>query len=170
MRYYEYFVKAAELAAMHPDKARELLREAKCHASQVIPEHLVRCARGWGEDLHDYDNSIRCLLEAECRACDRYMYLYLATAHLTYFGTVALAERFFRKAVALANSADDFARLREFFETFAPDMAARCRPAFLKLEQRISSTRAPQIEQGEKDGHNKTFLNVEKSSQTITLY
>ena len=139
MRYSEYFVKATELAATHPDKARELLREAECYASQVIPEHLVRCARGWWEDLHDHDNAVRCMLEAECRASDCYMFLYLATAHLQYFGTVSLAERCFRKAVTLAASEDDLLRLQEFFETFAPDMAERCKPALLELQQRVST-------------------------------
>ena len=148
MRYSEYFVKAAELAETEPDKARELLREAERYASQVVPEHLVLCARGWGENLHDHDNAVRCMLEAECRANDCYMYLYLATAHLKYFGASNLAERCFRKAIALAESEEDLARLLEFFETFAPDMAERCKPVLLRLEQKVSGKR--QIEQGDK--------------------
>ena len=144
MRYSEYFVKAAELADADPQLAESLLREAEGYASQVIPEHLVRCARGWWENLHNHDNAVRCMLEAECRASDCYMYLYLATAHLKYFGTVGLAERCFRKAVALAKSDDDLARIREFFETFAPDMAERCRPALLELEKRICATETRQ--------------------------
>ena len=59
MRYSEYFVKAAELAATQPEKAKKLLREAECHASQVVPEHLVLCARCWEDYLHDHDNAIR---------------------------------------------------------------------------------------------------------------
>ncbi len=144
MRYSEYFVKAAELAATHPEKAKELLREAESHASQFVPEHLVLCARCWEDYLHDHDNAIRCLLEAECRAIDCYMYLYIASAHLQFFGTVVLAERCFRKAVALAKSDDDLARLKEFFETFAPDMAERCRPSLLALENAISGIDKPQ--------------------------
>lgn len=76
------------------------------------------------------------------------MYLYLATSHLKYFGTVVLAERCFRKAVALAKSGDDLARIREFFETFAPDMAERCRSALLELEKRICEAETRQIGQG----------------------
>ena len=148
MRYSEFFVKAAELAETEPDKARELLREAERYASQVVPEHLVLCARGLGENLHDHDNAVRCMLEAECRANDCYMYLHLATAHLKYFGASNLAERCFHKAVALAESEDDLARLREFFETFAPDMAERCKPVLLRLEQKVIGKR--QIEQGDK--------------------
>ncbi len=155
MRYSELFVKAAELAQSNPDKARELLREAESHASQVVPEHLILCARGWERDLHDHDNAIRCLLEAECRANDCYMYLYLATAHLQYFGTITLAERCFRKAVALAKSDDDLARLREFFETFAPEMAARRKPLLLAFEQRLNSMNTHQIEQGENNGQGR---------------
>lgn len=71
--------------------------------------------------------------------------LYLATAHLKYFGTVVLAERCFRKAVVLAKSGDDLARIREFFETFAPDMAERCSSALLELEQRLNSMNTQQI-------------------------
>ena len=149
MRYSELFVKAAELAQTNPDKARELLREAESHASQVVPEHLILCARGWERDLHDHDNAVRCLLEAECRAFDCYMYLYIAAAHLKYFGTVALAERCFRKAVALAKSDDDLARLKEFFETFAPDMTERCKPLILALEHQICGTDTPQLQQGD---------------------
>ena len=144
MRYSEYFVKAAELAGTDPQLAESLLREAEGYASQVVPEHLVLCARGWERDLHNHDNAVRCMLEAECRARDCYMYLYLATAHLKYFGTVGLAERCFRKAVALAQSEDDLARIREFFEAFAPDMAERCRPALLELEKRICATETRQ--------------------------
>ena len=150
MRYSELFVKASELAQTNPDKASELLREAESHASQVVPEHLILCARGWEHDLHDHDNAVRCLLEAECRACDCYMFLYLATAHLKYFGTVALAERCFRKAVALASSKDDLARLKDFFDTFAPDMAERCKPVRLALEQKVGGTIKLQLEQGDK--------------------
>ena len=150
MRYSELFVKATELAQTNPDKARELLREAESHASQVVPEHLVRCARGWEHDLHDHDNAVRCLLEAECRACDCYMFLYLATAHLKYFGTIILAERCFRKAVALAESEDDLARLKDFFDTFAPDMAERCQPVLLALEQKVGVKNKLQLEQGDK--------------------
>ena len=138
MRYCAYFEKVREIADTNPQLAKLLLREAESYASQIAPEHLVLCARGWKEYLHNHDNAIRCMLEAECRANDCYMYLYLATAHLKHFGTVALAERCFRKAVALASSEDDMARLREFFETFAPDMAERCRPVLLELEQRNS--------------------------------
>ena len=150
MRYSELFVKAAELAQANPDKARELLREAESHASQTVPEHLILCARGWEHDLHDHDNAVRCLLEAECRACDCYMFLYLATAHLKYFGTIALAERCFRKAVALAESEDDLARLKDFFDTFAPDMAERCQPVLLALEQKVGVKNKLQLEQGDK--------------------
>ena len=150
MRYSELFVKATELAQTNPDKARELLREAESHASQVVPEHLVRCARGWEHALNDHDNAVRCLLEAECRACDCYMFLYLSTAHLKYFGTVALAERCFRKAVSLAESEDDLARLKDFFDTFAPDMAERCQPVLLALEQKIGDANKLQLEQGDK--------------------
>ena len=145
MRYSELFVKAAELAQTNPDKASELLREAESHASQVVPEHLIMCARGWGFDLHDHDNAIRCMLEAECRANDCYMYLYLASAHLQYFGTIDLAERCFRKAVVLADSEDDLARLKEFIETFAPDLAERCKPLLLLLEQRSHGDDNPQL-------------------------
>ena len=152
MRYSELFVKAAELAQTNPDKASELLREAESHASQVVPEHLVLCARGWERDLHNHDNAVRCMLEAECRANDCYMYLYLATAHLQYFGTVGLAERCFRKAVALAKSEDDLARIREFFETFSPDMAEQCSPALLELKRRICAAETRQIGQGDIDG------------------
>ncbi len=149
MRYSELFVRASELAQTNPDKARELLREAESHASQVVPEHLILCARGWDRDLHDHDNAVRCLLEAECRAFDCYMYLYIAAAHLKYFGTVALAERCFRKAVALAKSDDDLARLKEFFETFAPEMAERCKPLLLALEHKICGMATPQLQQGD---------------------
>ncbi len=138
MRYCAYFEKVREIADTNPQLAESLLREAESHASQVVPEHLVLCARGWEHDLHNHDNAVRCMLEAECRAFDCYMYLYLAMAHLKYFGTITLAERYFRKAVAVAKSEDDLARLREFFETFAPDMAKRCRPVLLELEQRNS--------------------------------
>ena len=150
MRYSELFVKAAELAQANPDKAMELLREAESHASQTVPEHLILCARGWEHDLHDHDNAVRCLLEAECRACDCYMFLYLATAHLKYFGTIILAERCFRKAVALAESEDDLARLKDFFDTFAPDMAERCQPVLLALEQKVGVKNKLQLEQGDK--------------------
>ena len=150
MRYSELFVKAAELAQANPDKARELLREAESHASQTVPEHLILCARGWEHDLHDHDNAVRCLLEAECRACDCYMFLYLATAHLKYFGTITLVERCFRKAVALAESEDDLARLKDFFDTFAPDMAERCQPVLLALEQKVGVKNKLQLEQGDK--------------------
>ena len=138
MRYSVYFEKVKEIASTDPQTAERLLREAEHFALQTVPEHLVLCARGWEECLHNHDNAIRCMLEAECRANDCYMFLYLATAHLKHFGTVALTERCFRKAVALASSEDDMARLREFFETFAPDMAERCRPVLLELEQRNS--------------------------------
>ena len=90
------------------------------------------------------------MLEAECRAVDCYMYLYLATAHLTHFGTVTFAERCFRKAVALADSESDFLRLQEFFQTFAPEMAERCKQTLLALEQRIRAAEPRQIEEGEK--------------------
>ena len=150
MRYSVYFEKVKEIAGTDPQLAESLLREAEGYASQVVPEHLVLCARGWERDLHNHDNAVRCMLEAECRARDCYMYLYLATAHLKYFSTVGLAERCFRKAVALAKSEDDLARIREFFETFAPDMAERCRPALLELEKRITK----QIGQGAYNGHN----------------
>jgi len=135
MRYSVYFEKVRDIADTNPQLAESLLREAESYASQVVPEHLVLCARGWEHDLHNHDNAVRCMLEAECRARDCYMYLYLATSHLKYFGTVVLAERCFRKAVALAKSEDDLARIREFFETFAPDMAERCRPVLLELGQ-----------------------------------
>ena len=147
MRYSVYFEKVREIADTNPQLAESLLREAESYASQVVPEHLVLCARGWEHDLHNHDNAVRCMLEAECRAFDCYMYLYLATAHLKYFGTVGLAERCFRKAVALAKSEDDLARIREFFETFAPDMVERCRPALLELEKRMCVTETRQIEQ-----------------------
>jgi len=153
MRYSEYFVKAADLAANQPEKARELLREAERHASQVVPEHLVLCARCWEEYLHDHDNAIRCLLEAECRATDCYMYLYIATAHLQFFGTVGLAERCFRKALALAKSDEDLVRLKEFLESFAPDMAERCRPSLQQIEQRRCDTETRQIGLGDSDGN-----------------
>ena len=152
MRYSAYFEKVREFADTNPQLAESLLREAESYASQVVPEHLVSCARGWEFDLHDHDNAVRCLLEAECRANDCYMYLYLATAHLQYFGAVDLAERCFRKAVALACSEDDLARLKEFIETFAPDMAERCQPVLLALEQRLNNMNTRQIEQGENDG------------------
>ena len=115
MRYSAYFEKVREIADTNPQLAESLLREAENYASQVVPEHLVLCARGWEHDLHNHDNAVRCMLEAECRAFDCYMYLYIASAHLKYFGTIALAERCFRKAVALANNDDDLARLKEFF-------------------------------------------------------
>jgi hypothetical protein len=123
MRYSEYFEKVREIVGTNPQLAESLLREAESHALQAVPEHLVLCALGWENDLHNHDNAVRCMLEAECRARDCYVYLYLATAHLKHFGTITLAERCFRKAVALAMSEDDLARIREFFETFAPDMA-----------------------------------------------
>ena len=148
MRYSEYFVKVRKIATTDPHQAESLLREAEGYASQVVPEHLVLCARGWERDLHNHDNAVRCMLEAECRARDCYMYLYLATAHLKYFGASNLAERCFRKAIALAETEEDLARLREFFETFAPDMAERCKPVLLRLEQKVSGKR--QIEQGDK--------------------
>ena len=91
VRYSAYFEKVREFADTNPQLAESLLREAEGYASQVVPEHLILCARGWEFDLHDHDNAIRCMLEAECRANDCYMYLYLATAHLKYFGTVGLA-------------------------------------------------------------------------------
>ena len=150
MRYSVFFEKVRGIAGIDPQLAELLLREAEGYASQVVPEHLVLCARGWERDLHNHDNAVRCMLEAECRARDCYMYLYLATAHLKYFGTVGLAERCFRKAVSLAKSEDDLARMREFFETFAPDMAERCRLALLELEKRITK----QIGQGAYNGHN----------------
>ena len=153
MRYSEYFVKVRKIATTDPQQAKSLLREAESHASQVVPEHLVLCARCWEEYLHDHDNAIRCLLEAECRAIDCYMYLYLATAHLQFFSTVSLAERCFRKAVALANSDEDLARLKEFFETFAPDMAERCRPSLQQIEQRRCDTETRQIGLGDNDGY-----------------
>jgi len=153
MRYSVYFEKVRDIADTNPHLAESLLREAESYASQVVPEHLVLCARGWEHDLHNHDNAVRCMLEAECRARDCYMYLYLATAHLKYFGTVGVAERCFRKAVSLANSEDDLARIREFFETFAPDMAERCRPALLELEKRICATETRQIGQGDIDGN-----------------
>ena len=145
MRYSEYFVKVKEIAGTNPQLAESLLREAERYASQAVPEHLVLCARGWEHDLHNHDNAVRCMLEAECRAFDCYMYLYLATAHLKYFGTVGLAERCFRKAVALASSEDDLARLKEFIETFAPDLAERCKPLLLPLEQKIHGDDKPQL-------------------------
>ena len=151
MRYSEYFMKVREIAGTNPQQAESLLREAERHASQVVPEHLILCARGWERDLHDHDNAVRCLLEAECRAFDCYMFLYIATAHLKYFGTIELAERCFRKAVALAKSEDDLARVREFFETFAPDMAEHCQPLLLALEQRLNNMDIPQIEQRKND-------------------
>ena len=139
MRYSEYFVKVREIAGTNPQLAESLLREAERYASQAVPEHLVLCARGWEHDLHNHDNAVRCMLEAEYRAYDCYMYLYLATAHLKYFGTITLAERCFRKAVALAKTGEDLARLREFFETFAPDMMERYQGVLLALEQRLNS-------------------------------
>ena len=153
MRYSVFFEKVRGIAGIDPLLAELLLREAEGYASQVVPEHLVLCARGWERDLHNHDNAVRCMLEAECRARDCYMYLYLATAHLKYFGTVGLAERCFRKAVSLAKSEDDLARMREFFETFAPDMAERCRPALLELEKRITAIETKQIGQGANNGH-----------------
>ena len=149
MRYSAYFDKVSEVADTDPQLAESLPREAESHASQVVPGHLVLCARGWAENLHDNDNAVRCMLEAECRANDCYMFLYLATAHLMYFGTINLAERCFRKAVALAEAEDDLMRLKEFFETFAPDMAERCQPILLALEQRLKSTENKQIQSGE---------------------
>lgn len=148
MRYSVYFEKVRDIADTNPQLAESLLREAESYASQVVPEHLVLCARGWEHDLHNHDNAVRSMLEAECRARDCYMYLYLATSHLKYFGTVVLAERCFRKAVALAKSGDDLARIRAFFETFAPDMAERCRSALLELEKRICEAETRQIGQG----------------------
>lgn len=145
MRYSVYFEKVREIAGTAPQQAESLLREAESYASQVIPEHLVLCALGWEHDLHNHDNAVRCMLEAECRARDCYMYLYLTTAHLKYFSTVGLAERCFRKAVALAKSEDDLARIHEFFETFAPDMAERCRPALLELEKKICVTKTRHV-------------------------
>ncbi len=153
MRYSEYFVKVREIAGTDPQRAESLLREAESHASQAVPEHLVLCARGWEHDLHNHDNAVRCMLEAECRAYDCYMYLYLATAHLKFFGTVALAERCFRKAVALAKTDEDLARLREFFETFAPDMMERSQGALLELEKRICAKETRQIGQGDTVGN-----------------
>lgn len=79
------------------------------------------------------------------------MYLCLATAHLKYFGIVSLAERCFCKAVTLACSEDDLMRLKEFFETFAPDMAERYRQTLLALEQKVYSMDKLQIQQGDKD-------------------
>ena len=146
MRYSAYFEKVSEVADTDPQLAESLLREAESHASQVVPEHLVRCARVWAENLHDNDNTIRCMLEAECRANDCYMFLYLATAHLTYLVTINLAERCFHKAVALAEPEDNLIRLKEFFETFAPDMAERCQQIIFALEQRLKSTENKQIQ------------------------
>ena len=151
MRYSEYFTKVAELAPKHPEQASALLREAESYALQSVPEHLVLCARSWEVNLHDHDNAMRCMLEGECRANDCYMFLFLATAHLEHFGTITLAERCFRKAVNLAESEDDFVRICEFFETFDPDMAYRCRPVLMQLEQRLQASATQQLEQG-RDG------------------
>ena len=79
------------------------------------------------------------------------MHLCLATAPLKYFGTVSLAERCFCKAVALACSEDDLIRLKEFFETSAPDMVERCRPILLAIEQKVYSTDKRKIQLGDKD-------------------
>ena len=62
MIYSAYFEKASEVADTNPQLTESLIREAECHASQVIPEHLIFCARGWEYDLHDHDNAICCLL------------------------------------------------------------------------------------------------------------
>ena len=101
--------------------------------------HLVRCSRRWREDLHDHDNAIRCLVEAECRASLTAICSLSRNSASQYFGTISLAERCFRKAVTLATSENDLLRLQEFFETFAPDMAERCRPALLEFQQKIST-------------------------------
>ena len=84
MRYSVYFEKVKEIASTDPQLAESLLREAERFALQTVPEHLVLCARGWEECLHSHDNAIRCMLEAECRANDCYMFLYLATVEPSF--------------------------------------------------------------------------------------
>lgn len=63
MRYSVYFEKVRDIADTNPQLAESLLREAESYASQVVPEHLVLCARGWEHDLHNHDNAVRSMLE-----------------------------------------------------------------------------------------------------------
>ena len=58
MKYSVYFEKVREIADTNPQLAESLLHEAESYASQIVPEHLVLCARGRKRDFHNHDNKI----------------------------------------------------------------------------------------------------------------
>ena len=85
MRYSQLLVQAAELAKTEPERAEELLRKAESIALKAYPDDMILCARCWEDYFHNHDNSMRCMLEAECRSSNTSGFLAVAAAHLRHF-------------------------------------------------------------------------------------
>lgn len=67
----------------------------------------------------EMSEALNSLLEAECRSNNTSGYLAIATAHLQYFNSPAMAERCYRKAVEKATDSDDQQRIQDFLSEFA---------------------------------------------------
>lgn len=98
MRYSEYFVKVAELYNTDAIEAERLLREAEQIASQHIAYHLILCAKSWLEVFGSRDNSMRCMLEAECRISDCRGFIEIADWRLKLLNDTAIAGRCLKKS------------------------------------------------------------------------
>ena len=120
MRYSQLLVQAAELAKTEPERAEELLRKAESIALKAYPDDMILCARCWEDYFHNHDNSMRCMLEAECRSSNTSGFLAVAAAHLRYFNHPAMAERCFRTAVERETDSEDKQRIQDFLSKFAP--------------------------------------------------
>lgn len=120
MRYSQLLVQAAELAKTEPERAEELLRKAESIALKAYPDDMILCARCWEDYFHNHDNSMRCMLEAECRSSNTSGFLAVAAAHLRHFHNSELAERCYNKALEKATDSEDHLRIQNFLSEFAP--------------------------------------------------
>ena len=119
MRYSEYFEQAALLAEKGDTiEAKRLLREAERYSLPFIVTHMVLCARAYLVYLHDPDNAVRCLLEAECNNSDVRSLLEIAETYIELALHEEACKRCIKKAIAAATGEEDKMRLQEFFDKY----------------------------------------------------
>ena len=121
MRYSEYFEQVGECAQDADAAAAEkLLREVEAYSLSSVVTHSVLCAKAWLRYLHNPDNAVRCLLEAECiHSDDVRSLLEIADTYIELALHETACKRCIKKALLAASNEEDQMRLQEFFDKYA---------------------------------------------------
>ena len=97
---------------------QEMLRKAELIALQSFPDDMFFCVRCWKDCFHNHDNTMRCMLEAECRSSNSSGFLATAIAHMQFFDIHELAKRCYRKSIEETTDSDNWERIQDFQSEF----------------------------------------------------